>query len=565
MISLVNYALVSTVVTVGVIYHAYSTREQFYPATLYLATSKLSVVVLGNMALVFTLLLGQLLKIIFLGKLREAEVERLNELARHEIMETCLAMTIFRQEFDVFFVAMFTALLFIKIFHWLCQKRVEYMETTPSVSSLSHVRIVTFMALLLLVDVLFLQYAASYTWRLRKPSVLLLFAFEYVILASSTIATFIKYVLYKIDMVMEGSWDNKAVFVFYLELVRDLLHLAVYLIFFTIIFVYYGLPLHLVRDLYETFRNFKARVSDFVRYRRITSNMNDRFADVTSEELGRGDATCIICREEMSAAKKLPCGHMFHVQCLRSWLERQQTCPTCRASVVPESPQTTEAVNNPQQTPNPPAAGATYGAQPYGQTHMQYGFQNPYAAGAASYAQYAHMQARIHAAATLANYGTPQTFSTWQSNPHDWYNLYTSAQLQQLHQGLGVSPNQRIFPMRLALCISLGYRFRKWLQAQMQQMRAMAQALTMVSGGSGLPGAASSSGSTGAQSLQPSDLLRPMEGLTSPYGEAATNSEHTSKAEELREPEVLGEDSTGTSQNLRQRHVHMTEPQPDEA
>lgn len=48
---------------------------------------------------------------------------------------------------------------------------------------------------------------------------------------------------------------------------------------------------------------------------------------------GRGDATCIICREEMSAAKKLPCGHFFHVHCLRSWLERQQTCPTCRAPV----------------------------------------------------------------------------------------------------------------------------------------------------------------------------------------------------------------------------------------
>lgn len=49
----------------------------------------------------------------------------------------------------------------------------------------------------------------------------------------------------------------------------------------------YGLPLHLVRELYETFRNFKARVADFIRYRRITSNMNDRFPDATAEELGR--------------------------------------------------------------------------------------------------------------------------------------------------------------------------------------------------------------------------------------------------------------------------------------
>lgn len=49
----------------------------------------------------------------------------------------------------------------------------------------------------------------------------------------------------------------------------------------------------------------------------------------------RSDATCIICREEMTTAKKLLCGHLFHVHCLRSWLERQHTCPTCRAFIVP--------------------------------------------------------------------------------------------------------------------------------------------------------------------------------------------------------------------------------------
>eukprot|EP00897_Mesotaenium_endlicherianum_P005922 jgi/Mesen1/5358/ME000267S04503 len=287
MVTLGKYAVVSTLTTAGVIGHAYYTREQFYPAMLYLATSKMSVVVLGNMLFVLTLLFGQLLKHIFLGSLREAEIERLYELSRHEVMETCLAMTIFRDEFNVSFVVMFTALLFVKMFHWLSQKRVEYIETTPSVSRFSHFRIITFLGLLLLVDCLFLQYAVSYTIRTRKPSVLLLFAFEYIILASSVVATFMKYALYAIDVVMEGQWDNKAVYVFYLELFRDLLHLFVYLVFFLIIFIYYGLPLHLVRDLYETFRNFKARVADFIRYRRITSNLNDRFPDATSEELSR--------------------------------------------------------------------------------------------------------------------------------------------------------------------------------------------------------------------------------------------------------------------------------------
>jgi hypothetical protein len=34
--------------------------------------------------------------------------------------------------------------------------------------------------------------------------------------------------------------------------------------------------------------------------------------------------------------KKLPCNHSFHLGCLRSWLERQQACPTCRSTVMPQ-------------------------------------------------------------------------------------------------------------------------------------------------------------------------------------------------------------------------------------
>jgi E3 ubiquitin-protein ligase synoviolin len=65
-------------------------------------------------------------------------------------METCLAMTIFREEFNVGFVAMFTVLTFIKVFHWLVQDRVDFIETTPSVSRMNHLRIISFRFLLLM-------------------------------------------------------------------------------------------------------------------------------------------------------------------------------------------------------------------------------------------------------------------------------------------------------------------------------------------------------------------------------------------------------------------------------
>jgi hypothetical protein len=40
----------------------------------------------------------------------------------------------------------------------------------------------------------------------------------------------------------------------------------------------------------------------------------------------------------MTNAKKLPCNHIFHISCLRSWFQRQQTCPTCRMDVLQPRP-----------------------------------------------------------------------------------------------------------------------------------------------------------------------------------------------------------------------------------
>uniref|UniRef100_A0AAV2MGY4 RING-type E3 ubiquitin transferase n=1 Tax=Knipowitschia caucasica TaxID=637954 RepID=A0AAV2MGY4_KNICA len=69
--------------------------------------------------------------------------------------------------------------------------------------------------------------------------------------------------------------------------------------------------------------------------RRAIRNMNTLYPDATPEDLQASDNVCIICREEMvTSAKKLPCNHIFHSSCLRSWFQRQQTCPTCRMDIL---------------------------------------------------------------------------------------------------------------------------------------------------------------------------------------------------------------------------------------
>lgn len=62
----------------------------------------------------------------------------------------------------------------------------------------------------------------------------------------------------------------------------------------------------------------------------------------------------------ITASKKLPCNHIFHTSCLRSWFQRQQTCPTCRLNIlrVPapntQNPATPQGAQAPGQQPHGP-------------------------------------------------------------------------------------------------------------------------------------------------------------------------------------------------------------------
>ena len=72
----VLYALLSFGVTFLVVQHAIKTREQYYAVVVYLVTSKFSLLVLSNFALVLVTLLVLFFQYLFLGRLapREAEV-----------------------------------------------------------------------------------------------------------------------------------------------------------------------------------------------------------------------------------------------------------------------------------------------------------------------------------------------------------------------------------------------------------------------------------------------------------------------------------------------------------
>ncbi|XP_031833729.1 septin interacting protein 3 [Nomia melanderi] len=353
--------LISTALTCAVIGNAYYQRKQFYPTVVHITKSNPSMTVIYAQGLILVFMLNAFLRKIFFGTLRATELEHLLERVWYAVTETCLAFTVFRDDFSPKFIALFTLLLFLKSFHWLAEDRVDYMERSPVITWLFHLRVGTLLALLFAINLTMIRYAYN-TTTTKGPSVQLVFGFEYAILLTVVFNIEIKYILHTIDLQSENPWDNKPVFLLYTELIIGLLKVILYVAFVTLMIKLYTLPLFALRPMYYTMRDFKKAFHDIVMSRRAIRNMNTLYPDATAEELAAADNVCIICREEMvSASKKLPCNHIFHTACLRSWFQRQQTCPTCRLNILRpvNNNQGNRQQNQPQpgpQVPQPPQA-----------------------------------------------------------------------------------------------------------------------------------------------------------------------------------------------------------------
>lgn len=393
-----------------VLARAYYERPNFYSAAVYISQSTGSLMFLVNLMLIVAASFGYGLQRLFYGPLRPVETEQLYDKAWFAVSETLLAMTIFRDDIGLWFFAMFLCLLAGKVWQWIGEGRVEFLEQQPPANPrLFHTRLASSLLLSVFFDVFMTQYCVSSILSAARPGVMVMFGFEYVLLAIASISTLMRYGLSLVELAItqrqekardearritreqarqqaaaEGldapveveddddddtdvpGWEEKGRWVFYLDLATDFVKASVYLGFFTVLLTFYGIPIHIMRDLFMSIRSLVKRINDFIQYRNATRDMNTRYPDATGDDLSR-ENICIVCREEMrpwvepnaegaqpgrrvderQRPKKLPCGHILHFSCLRSWLERQQVCPTCRRPVLGEATPQAAQPNNP--------------------------------------------------------------------------------------------------------------------------------------------------------------------------------------------------------------------------
>ncbi|EMP25589.1 E3 ubiquitin-protein ligase AMFR [Chelonia mydas] len=239
--------------------------------------------VLVNTACCFLMLIAKLIQCAVFGPLRVSERQHLKDKFWNFIFYKFIfifgVLNVQTVEEVVMWCLWFSGLVFLHLMVQLCKDRFEYLSFSPTTPMSSHVRVLTLLIAMLLscCGLAVICGVIGYTHGMHTLAFMAAELFG-------------------------NIWLSMASLVIFMQL-RYLFH------------------------------EVQRRIRRHKNYLRVVGNMEARFAVATPEELAVNNDDCAICWDSMQTARKLPCGHLFHNSCLRSWLEQDTSCPTCRMSL----------------------------------------------------------------------------------------------------------------------------------------------------------------------------------------------------------------------------------------
>ncbi|KAF5480259.1 hypothetical protein F2P56_001022 [Juglans regia] len=261
-----------------------------------------------------------------------------------------------------------TVLCSLKMFQALARDRLERLNASPSATPWAYFRVYSVLLLVLSVDYFWIRLCLV-TYRTLGSSMFLLLFFEPFSIAFETLQAILVHGFQLLDIWLHHSavssancqrfklFDSsaagslsewKGILLRYLGFALDMATFLTALGHYVHIWWLHGVAFHIVDAI--LFLNIRAllsailkRIKGFIKLRKALGTLHAALPDATTEELQAYDDECAICREPMARAKKLHCRHLFHLACLRSWLDQglseTYSCPTCRKPLFGTRPE----------------------------------------------------------------------------------------------------------------------------------------------------------------------------------------------------------------------------------
>ncbi|KAF5180216.1 E3 ubiquitin protein ligase rin2 [Thalictrum thalictroides] len=327
-----------------------------------LLSSNVTIALVANFAVNMYILLILCLKAIFFVKLNSSETKKVAErLVNYLVYKAAFLPLILPP--TLFHAATWSAwvviLCTLKMFQALARDRLERLNASPSATPWTYFRVFSVLLLVLSIDIFWIRICVD-IYRSLDSAIFLLLFFEPLSIAFETLQAIMVHGFQLLDIwhrhsvesntSCEGShwfdklaagslWEWKGTLVLNVGFFLDIMTLFMALSHHFNIWWLHGMAFHLVDAV--IFLNIRAlgsavikRIRGFIKLTRALHTLHGALPDASCEELEAYDDECAICREPMAKAKKLSCNHLFHLACLRSWLDQGlseiYSCPTCR-------------------------------------------------------------------------------------------------------------------------------------------------------------------------------------------------------------------------------------------
>uniref|UniRef100_A0A6G1SFJ9 E3 ubiquitin-protein ligase AMFR n=1 Tax=Aceria tosichella TaxID=561515 RepID=A0A6G1SFJ9_9ACAR len=272
-----------------------------------------------------------------LGPLRASEQQHLREtfwdyLIQKSLFVFCIIDTKSKEErsaWAVWFTMLGSTLLLSK----LCKDRFEYLASSPTTKRWPLIKISILMAFLLL-DSLICIIEIPYRDLSTHALLILLADASYVL--TFVISVITRFIVLTYGLGPNSVLENSASVSYFSELVFSMMLVSIELFHHAHLLIGSHASIMIrgtcLMKIHTLLMEIRRRYRRHKHYMVVVQLMDSNFVNATKEDIEKFNDECAICWDSMDSARILPCGHLFHNSCLRSWLEQDTSCPTCRTS-----------------------------------------------------------------------------------------------------------------------------------------------------------------------------------------------------------------------------------------
>ena len=330
------YVLFTYGISFWILFEKYAQEGMFITFALHLVKSKSYLILLFNLAVTTYVLMSKFLLWLFFTKVRTSELAGVVDKLKMKIFTMFILFMTARPSIDLHKLLIIMHIYFIIFVNMLAFNRAAYLIKAESENRKAQLKMFIFLFSLFfinhfsylivtnpltiagieLLSLNFNRNSINLNYSMGDLLIYCIFSCEIIYIQLKLLVKFLKLSIDITELCKGKSWEYTKFSFSIINFLRYIVKATVEIKFCYIITLTGILPIFIFIDVfYSIFNLFKQfiKIYDYIKLKRLITKLQDFKLDKTTDS----NANNCICLEEVEFGKKLPCGHVFHLHCIK--------------------------------------------------------------------------------------------------------------------------------------------------------------------------------------------------------------------------------------------------------